>query len=684
MITDFAVGAIFRVVDEATPIVERISRQVAELDTIINKARENLTALGVTGREALAPLSGSLKTVGTEFGEVNTEISSMSRRMTTATARANALAAALDRAGAAGAGIASVPLVGGAARGGVYARGARGHGGAGGGSPFHGSVSMPAPIGHIRASTGVGPGTMAAAAGAVGIFETLKQSMEPAHQVAMLKLLGLDEGQITAMQDQAWRTAQAVPGTTFGAALAAQGEMYSIVGVEGALKLSQPMAQLERVLGVTGKGGAGGEGYTLTRATELMGQLTDPDTHQVDLEKFTRFLDITARTSIASHGKITPKDWLGFAKQSGPAAAGLTEQGFLTEAAIMQAMGGLRAGTAAASIQREFAGGIMPQRIAKELVRLGIAKGDDFEIGRGGQVIAKTGAMKDVVKEFQADPRAAIMDIIIPAMERHGMTSVQDQSQEVYRLFATETGRREAYELIRGRVQIGQERERLQKGMVGADAMAVLQGQDPMQVTESFTAAFKNLLGALGGPMMQGAIPIMNGLASSMNAMAGAAYKLLPHPGEAPTATQSILGGALTWGAIGAGTGAVMGGVLGFFGAGPPGLVGGALLGGRLGGTYGAMLGAGVGGAQWMGQPAGNPFPPVTAAPGQHSGLFPRAPANAPINAQITVRAETDDPEGLAHKIAEKLAQMLSHATEVNQGQGEGVLSSPYTAGGAS
>lgn len=694
MITTFEVGSVFRIIDEASAVVERIADRVTALDTVVKKVQENLTALGVTGREALAPLVASLGTVETGFEGVNREISSMSRRMGTATERANALATALDRAGAAGSGIASVPLVGGAARGGVYARGARGHGGGGGG--FHGSVSMPAPIGHIRASTGVGPGTMGAAAGAVGVFETLKQSMEPAHQVAALKLLGLDDGQIKQMQARAWETAVAVPGTTFGQALASEGEMYSIVGLQGALQLVQPMAEMERVLASVGKGGQQGEGYTLTRATELMGQLTDPVTHQVDLDKFKRFLDLSTRVTIGSHGKITPRDWLAYAKQAGPAAAGLTEEGFLTEGAIMQAMGGNRAGTAAQAIQREFAGGIMSQRIARELTRLGIAKPGDFEVGRGGQVIAKTGAMKGIVKEFQADPLVAIVDTVIPALEKAGITSVEGQAQEIYKFMATQTGQREVYELLRGREQIAQERERLKKGLISGDAMSVLQTQDPYQVTESFTASLKNLLGALGGPMMQGAIPVLNSLASSMNAMAGAAYKVLPHPGETPTAMQSIFGGALTWGAIGAGTGAVIGGTLGFLSPIPGGTLGGALLGGRMGLMYGSMVGAGVGGAQWLGQTQAadpnafaNRFRPqlpsvagmMPAGPSVRTRLLQEQHAGA-TNVQITVKAETDDPDGLAHKIAEKLARMLAHAGEVNQGEGEGTWMTPYLAGG--
>ena len=90
----------------------------------------------------------------------------------------------------------------------------------------------------------------------------------------------------------------------------------------------------------------------LTRATELMGKLADPVTHRVDLDLFSSVLDTMSRISVATHGKVTPEEWLNYAKQAGPASGNLTTEGMYTTAAIIQAMGGNRAGTAAAAIQR--------------------------------------------------------------------------------------------------------------------------------------------------------------------------------------------------------------------------------------------------------------------------------------------------------------------------------------------
>jgi hypothetical protein len=50
---------------------------------------------------------------------------------------------------------------------------------------------------------------------------------------------------------------------------------------------------------------------------------------------------------------------LNYAQQAGPAAAALDDQGIYTTAAIMQAMKGFRAGTAAQAVQRQFSGGVM-------------------------------------------------------------------------------------------------------------------------------------------------------------------------------------------------------------------------------------------------------------------------------------------------------------------------------------
>src|ERR1700737_3705841 len=46
MISSFTVGSIFRIVDEASPVLRLILKQVRELNVALDKARASLTALG--------------------------------------------------------------------------------------------------------------------------------------------------------------------------------------------------------------------------------------------------------------------------------------------------------------------------------------------------------------------------------------------------------------------------------------------------------------------------------------------------------------------------------------------------------------------------------------------------------------------------------------------------------------
>jgi hypothetical protein len=45
MITSFEVGAVFKIINEASPALAQILRQVRELNLAIDKARENLATL---------------------------------------------------------------------------------------------------------------------------------------------------------------------------------------------------------------------------------------------------------------------------------------------------------------------------------------------------------------------------------------------------------------------------------------------------------------------------------------------------------------------------------------------------------------------------------------------------------------------------------------------------------------
>jgi hypothetical protein len=557
----FEVGSIFKIVNQATPQLRAILKAVTELDTAVEASRKNLTGLARTklvgvgnqfkaittevaildraltgtaaaiGRFAKAPaaLTGITSAVAGQSAAVHVLADEWGKVATSAGAAANAMRAAgrmrLPPPGGFGGGAG----VGGSA-------GARGGGRHGPRQGFHlgrFGVGVPVAGGHVHASTPTSAPMVAAGAGAFGIYEMMKHAEEPMHQEAMLKLVVTDPithqpdlATIGKMSSESRDIAIAVPGSGYSKNMKMMGELYSIVGGPGALAIAPKLAELDRVQSIVGgKGKDQGSAYVLTRATELMGALTDPVTHQVDLASFGSVLDNMSRISIATHGKVTPEEWLNYAKQAGPAAGNLDADGLFTTGAIIQAMTGNRAGTAAQAVQRQFAGGVMTKSKAEELTNIGIFKPGDYEVGKGGHVTVKNNAAKSFVDKLMKDPLSAVTQDLIPALETHGYAALPDMTKELYRILGTAPEQREIYELIRGREQIKQERERTRSALAGGTALSTLNQDDPIQVTGAFSTAFGDLLGALGSPLMASSIPTIRSLTTAMNEMSATAGK---------------------------------------------------------------------------------------------------------------------------------------------------------------
>jgi hypothetical protein len=611
MITSFEVGSIFRIVNQATPQLRAILKSVTELDTAIEATRKNLTGLSRTklvgvgnqfkaitaevvtldrslagaanaiGRFAKAPaaLAGTTSAIASQSAAVQV----LATEWGNVAASASTAAAAMRAAGRT-----RLPVLPGGVGGDTVPPrlppplpGAGRRGGAGGGGrhgPRQGwhlgnfGASIPVAGGHVHASTPTTASGVAAGAAVFGVYELAKAAQEPLHQQAMLKLLGINDEGIGRMSSEARQIAIDVPGSGYSNNMKTMGELFSIVGLDEALAVAPKLAEIDRVQSlVGGKGKDQGSAYVLTRATELMGALTNPVTHQIDMKGFGQVLDTMSKISIATHGKVTPEEWLNYAKQAGPAAGNLTEEGFYTSGAIMQAMGGNRGGTAAQALQRQFAGGKMTAPVASELEHLGVLKPGEWHSDHG-HVSIDRGAMKSFVDKLQKDPLSAVTDELIPALEKQLIVSNEDTAREIYKFIGIGPAQREVYELIRGRYQIMQERERAKGAWGPQQAIPYLNQNDPISASSSFGTAFHDLLGAIGSPLMTAAIPAMSGLTTAFNELSAAATKY-------PKST-----GVLA--SIGAG--AALGGAAGF---------GVGWLGGPVGAGGGAVIGAGAGAA---------------------------------------------------------------------------------------
>jgi hypothetical protein len=226
MITSFEVGSIFKIIDQATPALLKMSAEMRAFNNLVKSTRNELSLLGRS--PGLRQLATMLGTVRTELQSVTGASAAMSRslssnfgtlnaRIATSTANVNSLTAALGRAAAAAGAIrppGAVPLIprGGDALGG--GRGGGGHAGFGLGSVGFG---IPMGAGHASAhfrGAGVGP-LIAAGVGLWAGEQLFGGAIEPMHEEAGLALLGLKGSQLPQAREQAWRTARAVPGTTY-------------------------------------------------------------------------------------------------------------------------------------------------------------------------------------------------------------------------------------------------------------------------------------------------------------------------------------------------------------------------------------------------------------------------------------------------------------------------------------
>jgi hypothetical protein len=453
------------------------------------------------------------------------------------------------------------------------------------------------------------------------------------HELAKARALGLDVGQMTQVADQAWKNTRDVSGVDAAHAVKTIGSLYSIVGLEEALKLSPKFEKSDQVLGSLGKGEQG-SAYTLARAGELMGKFTDATGH-LDVGKFSAFLDVINQAVIATHGMVSAKEWLNYAKQAGPASANLNNDGMLTTSVLIQAMGGHRAGTAGAALTRQFAGGVMARRVAEELLRLGIAKKGDFRFDHG-KVIPKPGAMGDTVAALGRDPLEAIVEHIMPALQKAGFTG-DKMAAEIYRMIGTGPAQREVYEMLRGIYQIQQERERA-KGAMGVDAgYDNFSKTDPLVAEKNAHVAYNNMLTAMGSILLVAAVPTMLKITE--------VFKSIQQFATAhPDAVLNIAKGFVVLGAALFGAGAVA--IIAAIGVGGWIVAGIAAIGAALmvvpwkslwDGFASAISGiasaitnaiAGIGAALggWLGGPAG-PVNPYAKMPGQQHGPLGPAPS---------------------------------------------------------
>jgi Phage tail lysozyme len=368
-------------------------------------------------------------------------------------------------------------------------------------------------------------------AGGIGLLTGLKAVTEQAkgltHELTQIKKLGVTPEEYERYRSAAFSMPSRVAGVTSADALKVLSTSHSMFGVEGSIKILEPLLKFQQVLGNTlGDYDKAGESMKqMIRAAEISGQFVNESTHKVDPDKVSKFLELGTKVAAATHGMVGPQAWLNMAQQGGPMLSTMSEEGLLTMAMVSQAMGGHRAGTALQALGREFLGLKMTTPTAEALDALGFFKSEPYtdkagrvrnawttNRDRAGGPWSETG--KEFVNSLQEDPLKAA-GVLMGALNAHGFNNMKDIIPMLYKIMGTDTARRIEHELLRNMPQMFDERGRVKKGL-GLNASANVQSEDYEQVEHNYEAAKNEMLSQLGLPLMKFAIPIMEQFTKTM------------------------------------------------------------------------------------------------------------------------------------------------------------------------
>lgn len=399
-------------------------------------------------------------------------------------------------------------------------------------------------------------------------------------QTAMLQA-GMTQKQIAQETAVAYNSMSQVRGPDIVDRVNAIRELRGIVGTgpngNDYREVNAVLPNYLRVRSLYGEHGS----QQLFRTVEMQGGARYDANGNFDEGRFTRYLDAATRTLQASGGNLKPQDLLNVMQMGAVTARGMAPDAFWnTMMTPAMEMGGYRAGTALTAMSRAFYGGIMPDRNARELERLGIFSGGSiqqmghltseqradlsahgYHVGRGGVVTVRRDGVAGA--EELNDPGRGffpwIRDVLSPSLERDYKTRIAGRPgntesydayvrNELYAALPTETARRFGALIVQQLTSV-QRDTTLRAQASGLPAYDIAQ-QNYTQQLENMRHSWASLMETLGLPAAQDGAHLLQSISHGLDALTQAAAK-------SPEATRMILRLAAGIGAV-----AVVGGTI--------------------------------------------------------------------------------------------------------------------------
>jgi hypothetical protein len=330
-------------------------------------------------------------------------------------------------------------------------------------------------------------------------------------QDKMLRNRKITQGMVDQLTSDAFnKITKDVPTATAADVIKATNELVLVTGDfnKARAAVTQSLKTEALISNSTGKS-ASGQGYDIWRAIEMKGDSMDPAKADAVMGKITAMV-------IASAGKISGSQVRNFAQQAGSGWSNANDHALGGSIPYMiNEMGGERAGTGwnrmSNTIQATRRWTHQQYDAWKKLglIDQGNVLGGDL----GGQLNFKPGASP--IKGGMAnlgDMEDEITNVIRPAFLKAGITDPQRVDSWLSKLFPDSVAAKFAQRLYRQADNIEKDRVNIDAAKPQSEAYGDLVSNNPKGVMEAYNKQLDSMLSAMGGPLMQAAIPVMRQL----------------------------------------------------------------------------------------------------------------------------------------------------------------------------
>jgi hypothetical protein len=347
-----------------------------------------------------------------------------------------------------------------------------------------------------------------------GLTDIAKHGEKLLDQQTKLINVGRTQAEVTNLTAGAFeRITKAVPTAAAADVLRITNELTSVLGNFEKARAEAPAAlKLEALMGnLTGKSGEG-QGQAIYRALEEKLVTQDP-------EHMHKLRDLIWQGAAATGGKVNGTDVQTYARRAGLSWIKASDEyvkNYLPT--IIQSVGAETAGTAMQTMYMAITGtGTLSKQQFLAFKAAHMIDESKITTDKGGRVNMQPGAI--LGQEYSNNPaewaRKVLgphLDQFVPEKEREAVVNSMGRNRNTMRMFETFTN-------PLGLAQFDRDAALRDKVLPIDQSYGNLTNKNPKGVIEAYNKQLDSMLSAMGGPLMQAAIPVMKSLTDAFNAI---------------------------------------------------------------------------------------------------------------------------------------------------------------------